>query len=747
MMASGVYAEFDATLDQCREVWGIKTNEFSDDVKVGYFDEADITEKDISLLCNLVNGAMLLIGFASPDVDLKSLGALIRCYLPRNVKFFMVSTVGELCSNRCGDALYKPDVAGRRKIVLQSFSRRMASDCQILSMELPNQDLRDGQVLMTMDERIEKMKDALLAQKLNFSINAQDTVALTYVDGISKCEAIVMQAIYESKRYPCVFVGGSAAGNMDLSATYLYDGQAVLQNHVLICLLKMRPGYKFGVFKSQGFEREKVEYTVAEANQSMRYVSKVIDENLQFIDFLDYLKSQFHCDTLMELERVLQDYCFAIEINGDLFARSIMRIDEAERRVYFYCDIGIGEKLLLIKRMSLVDSLQRDWKVFMQGKPLPFAGILTDCMTRRFVNRAHLQEVSIFDGIQVGGLSSFGELLGVPANETLTAVFFFKVTENAAFQDKYHDFFPVLYGEFKSYFLLRRIKQMQIIRTLENKIVEIVQSCHQGTQKGQHYEKADLKKHFADLFDEPFALGMERGEALHRQEVMQAFAGMGAAAFDEKSSADNKDIGTLISYMQMTLNKLFRQREKLEKKVLRMKESMDQYAKDELTETYTRRAGYALIQELMKKKNAAVEFITFAFLDLNNLKRANDLVGHEEGDFYIKTTVGLLYEQISDMDLICRYGGDEFILVFPNETVEYVKSMLLATNRRLGEIERTAQKPYAMSFAFGVLNYHYDSGLAFEDIFRIMDTQMYQYKIKNKPRRKPGTRCEGENSI
>jgi len=65
----------------------------------------------------------------------------------------------------------------------------------------------------------------------------------------------------------------------------------------------------------------------------------------------------------------------------------------------------------------------------------------------------------------VAGFSTFGELLGVNINQTLTAIFFYKV-DGDSFEDDYVDSFVQKYAGFKSYFLLRKINRQNMINTI-----------------------------------------------------------------------------------------------------------------------------------------------------------------------------------------------------------------------------------------------------------------------------------------
>ena len=235
--------------------------------------------------------------------------------------------------------------------------------------------------------------------------------------------------------------------------------------------MKLNHNYKFGLFKTQGFVKGEGEYIIADADPANRYVSKVLDKNGKLVNFIDVLKERFNAESVEELLRVIANYTFATEINNEIFSRTILKIDEEKNRVYFYCDLAVGEKIIVVNRVSFLDTLKNDWQEFMFNKTKPIAGIVNDCITRRNVNADAIPKIDIFDDINMAGFSCFGEFFGVHMNDTLTAIFFFKVEDDEVFQDKYYDYFPIVYGEFKSYFLLRRLKQMQIISKLEDQVI------------------------------------------------------------------------------------------------------------------------------------------------------------------------------------------------------------------------------------------------------------------------------------
>jgi len=444
-----------------------------EDIKVTYLSTRDINQHALEEVCAVVEGVALVIGFSSPDNDMEKLARTIQTMLPQDTKLIMLSTAGELCHTASNETLYQPANDGRGKVLLQAYSKRMIRNCQIISFSLPNDDIKSGKANLNSKERIEKIEQELQKQKVNFSVNANDTVALTYVEGLSNCETFLMQATYALRSYPCTFIGGSAGGSLAFDHTYIYDGNRVLQNHAIICFIKLSETYRFGIFKTQNFSRTADKFIVTSSNAALRYISQVLDGDGNSINFIEALKKKFRCTTGNELSKALSSYSFAIHVEGELFTRSIAKVDEEAGRVYFFCDVVTGESLYLVKRESLITTTEQDWKKFCANKPAPLGGILNDCILRRLGNVNELDRLGVFKNIPVAGFSSFGELLGIHMNETLTAIFFYKVEQMEKFYDEYYNKFAIHYASFHSFFLQRRVNQLQVLNQLNVKVMEL----------------------------------------------------------------------------------------------------------------------------------------------------------------------------------------------------------------------------------------------------------------------------------
>ncbi|MCI6158743.1 MAG: methyl-accepting chemotaxis protein [Selenomonadaceae bacterium] len=443
------------------------------DIQVAYLGKSELTHEKLAALCRLPGGPALVLGFISPDLSVPEIAGIIQKELPADTKLILMTTSGELCRGTGSHTLYCEAPEGRAKVLLQAYSHRMIEDVYTVSLALPNEDLRAGEVKMTVNDRVAKIREEVERCKVPFRISVNHTFAMIYVDGLSNSETFVLQALYESGKFPCPFIGGSAGGKMDFTHTYIYDGKECVENHAVITLIRLAKDYRYGILKSQAVSKMNASFEISEANTALRYVSTITTEDGKSVSFIQALKDHFHVSTVEELQTAMQGYTFATAVNGDDFVRTVASFDEANDRVYFFCDIVTGERLYLMKREPLNQTLSRDIAAFKQNKPEPIGGLLNDCILRRLGYPEEIQHVDQFGGLPVAGFSSFGEIVGLHMNETLTAIFFYHAPSGTAFSDKYLDNFARYYANYNVFFSERIISRQRYMDKLKDSLIKM----------------------------------------------------------------------------------------------------------------------------------------------------------------------------------------------------------------------------------------------------------------------------------
>jgi len=138
--------------------------------------------------------------------------------------------------------------------------------------------------------------------------------------------------------------------------------------------------------------------------------------------------------------------------------------------------------------------------------------------------------------------------------------------------------------------------------------------------------------------------------------------------------------------------------------------------------------GEQLENAKLKKSEGAVFFI-----DLDNFKNINDTLGHDYGDKLLTHLAKQLENLINEKDIICRLGGDEFILLHPyvkeGEVEEYAKKLLALFNN-IFEIDN---KHMYITASIGVAIYPKD-GIDTNTVLKNADSAMYKAKELGKNR-------------
>lgn len=126
----------------------------------------------------------------------------------------------------------------------------------------------------------------------------------------------------------------------------------------------------------------------------------------------------------------------------------------------------------------------------------------------------------------------------------------------------------------------------------------------------------------------------------------------------------------------------------------------------------------------------AAPFAVF-FIDLDNFKNINDSHGHSYGDILLKEVARRLLSIFSESDLVCRQGGDEFIVISHSCGESEITNLAAEVLQSLASPYYVENYNFVMGASIGVAHYPAD-GDSFETLFSAADTAMYQAKnVKN----------------
>ena len=98
-------------------------------------------------------------------------------------------------------------------------------------------------------------------------------------------------------------------------------------------------------------------------------------------------------------------------------------------------------------------------------------------------------------------------------------------------------------------------------------------------------------------------------------------------------------------------------------------------ATDPMTQLYNRRHFTQLSNQIIDLAKRDNQTISLIMLDIDRFKTINDTYGHQTGDEVIISLSHILKEQTKKEDIICRYGGEEFVIVLPDSNAEHAATV------------------------------------------------------------------------
>ena len=133
--------------------------------------------------------------------------------------------------------------------------------------------------------------------------------------------------------------------------------------------------------------------------------------------------------------------------------------------------------------------------------------------------------------------------------------------------------------------------------------------------------------------------------------------------------------------------------------------------------------------------------LCLVFADVDDLKQINDRFGHTMGDAALREVAAVMRNQLRNSDTIARWGGDEFVLLLPNVTLQ--NAVLLLDRVRLAVSQIRLSDGITVSCSFGVVQMDPDSDYA--QMLSAADKMMYHAKKDGKGR-VSATECYESNT-
>jgi len=154
---------------------------------------------------------------------------------------------------------------------------------------------------------------------------------------------------------------------------------------------------------------------------------------------------------------------------------------------------------------------------------------------------------------------------------------------------------------------------------------------------------------------------------------------------------------------------------------------------DPMTGIFNRKVGMDYLDEMIHQIKMDDNFFSLAFLDLDNLKYINDVLGHAKGDKYILAVCDVIKASIRKSDVFSRMGGDEFLIIFPQCSAEVAERIMENVVNKLEDINKSHPPNIKYQISYGIQEVNSSSHiLDSQHILNLVDIKMYLMKAQHR---------------
>lgn len=156
---------------------------------------------------------------------------------------------------------------------------------------------------------------------------------------------------------------------------------------------------------------------------------------------------------------------------------------------------------------------------------------------------------------------------------------------------------------------------------------------------------------------------------------------------------------------------------------------------DPLTGLYNFRHFSELLPRVLERAKRSSHPSCVIMVDLDHFKNINDTWGHEVGNIALKQAAAILLKQVRMIDIACRYGGEEFVIILPDTALR--QAVHVAERIRLAIAETPvvfSEGEFNFTASMGVDVYSSQAPLSAEQFMESVDKLLYQAKAEGRNR-------------
>ncbi|NCC64012.1 MAG: diguanylate cyclase [Spirochaetia bacterium] len=149
---------------------------------------------------------------------------------------------------------------------------------------------------------------------------------------------------------------------------------------------------------------------------------------------------------------------------------------------------------------------------------------------------------------------------------------------------------------------------------------------------------------------------------------------------------------------------------------------------DELTALYNRRGFKMMAEQELKHSHRLKHEAILLSIDIDAFKAINDTYGHDEGDRVLRFVAQTMKQCFRSSDILCRWGGDEFLVLALDAPGFAVDVMAERFKAMLRQTSKDKDLPYMLSVTIGYAYQGEKSNLTLAQMIQRADSEMYENK-------------------
>ncbi|PRR84304.1 Phytochrome-like protein cph2 [Clostridium vincentii] len=166
---------------------------------------------------------------------------------------------------------------------------------------------------------------------------------------------------------------------------------------------------------------------------------------------------------------------------------------------------------------------------------------------------------------------------------------------------------------------------------------------------------------------------------------------------------------------------------KLDEKTLELRNLLNM---DGLTQMYNHKYMFERLENEIIKAIEDNEKICIIMFDIDYFKNINDNYGHQCGDQVLTRIASILKEQIREVDIVGRYGGEEFIAIITNADMETGYNIVEGIRKKIIDM-KFKEKGLSVTISGGIVEYCSQTAI---EMVKLADDKLYEAKRKGRNR-------------